>query len=258
MQCNAFDARLMMTPLLTVPSLVVFLPGLGGVVFPCPQLRALSGCTVRFEFTRMETHSIPDGTETSKDAEGNTVTKQRFANVQVRMHYTQGTLRVGANTKKDWAAGFKVSVSFSDGHGRARAPHTGQMHDVHGSTTLGHSGLGILDSFDMTPDLQRLLMHPQNRPQWESRMPGLLQKGVEYRKVGRFVCVCVCVCVDRWCVVWLLCVRWAPLVDLPLYFVAACGCVLRVALRWVVWVEWGCIGLGDRRTSRSAVPKRSS
>lgn len=102
-----------------------------------PQVRALAGCQVHFPITRIETHSIPDGTETTRDAEGNTVTKQRFANVQVEMRYTSGTVRVKGNKNKEWAAGFNASINYNDGIGHARAPHTGQMHEVHGSCSVG-------------------------------------------------------------------------------------------------------------------------
>ena len=106
---------------------------------PCAQIRALAGCTVHFEITRTETHTIPDGTETTKDAEGNTVTKQRMTAVQVQMYYHRGTVRVGANRNKPYSAGFSASINYSDGHGRARAPHTGQVHEVHGSCSIGAS-----------------------------------------------------------------------------------------------------------------------
>ena len=92
---------------------------------------------MHFPITRIETHSIPDGTETTRDAEGNTVTKQRFANVQVEMRYTSGVVRVKANRNKDMAAGFNASINYNDGVGHARAPHTGQMHEVHGSCSVG-------------------------------------------------------------------------------------------------------------------------
>ena len=45
--------------------------------------------------------------------------------------------------------------------------------------------MGIIDSWERTPELDRLLNTPQNRGQWQSRMGGLLQQGKEYRQVRR-------------------------------------------------------------------------
>ena len=94
-------------------------------------VRALNGQMCHLEHQRMESHSVPDGTETYTDSEGRTHTRTRYTTVQVLMHYHNGTMSVGANSSKKMAAGFKASLRYTDGHGVATAPHTGQKHQIH-------------------------------------------------------------------------------------------------------------------------------
>ena len=52
--------------------------------------------------------------------------------------------------------------------------------------------MGIVDSWQATPDLDRLLNPPENRSQWEARIGALLQKDKEYRKVRQVDCSAAC------------------------------------------------------------------
>lgn len=98
------------------------------------HLRALSGQLVHLEFDRWETHRVEDGTETYTDSEGHRRTRTRYSSVKVHMFYHNGTLRVAANSNLTMAPGFKVSISYSDGHGTCTAPHTGELKHIKGCT----------------------------------------------------------------------------------------------------------------------------
>jgi len=94
---------------------------------------ALTGEQVYYPHQRTESHSVPDGTETYTDSEGKTHTRTRYTTVQVLMTYTNGVMRVTGKNKKAYARGFYATLSFSDGHGVAIAPHTGKHHQIRNS-----------------------------------------------------------------------------------------------------------------------------
>lgn len=66
------------------------------------------------------------------------------------MSYHNGTLNISRKFDGEFSAGFNVSMFFTDGHGIAVAPSTGESHQVHGSTTLGHDKLEITNDFAWT------------------------------------------------------------------------------------------------------------
>ena len=92
---------------------------------------ALTKHAVHNPFTRTEHHSVPDGTETYTDSEGNTHTRTRYTTVPVQMTYTNGVMHVSAKTDKEYSRGFGANLRYTDGHGIAVAPHTGQHHTIH-------------------------------------------------------------------------------------------------------------------------------
>lgn len=73
------------------------------------------------------------------------------ANSQVEMHYNNGRFGVAANTSKPHAAGFKTSISYSDGRGTAIAPRTGRQVTVTGSTVISGANFGLTNEMVMTP-----------------------------------------------------------------------------------------------------------
>jgi hypothetical protein len=146
------------------------------------QLRALDGQLVHLEHEQWETRTVEDGTETYKDSDGNTRTRTRYSSVKVLMHYHNGTISVVAKEKLPYSRGFTASIHYTDGHGVAVAPHTGQHHNVTGSTSLGMEALGI--DKDFNPNGQKygiMLNDPQNVPKWQQGLVALDQKDREYR-----------------------------------------------------------------------------
>lgn len=151
-------------------------------------IRALHGQQVHNPFQQMETHTVRDGTESVQvtDDEGNTHTEERprFTAVQVLMTYTNGTMNVSANTDKPYSAGFKVSLVYSDGHGIAVAPHTGENIPVTNSYTMAGSDerFGLRDDFSLTPQLNKILNEtPENTAKWQAGLPHLDAADREYR-----------------------------------------------------------------------------
>ena len=120
----------------------------------------------------METHSVPDGTETYTDSEGNSQTRTRYSSVQVEMHYHNGTLQVGANSNKRMAAGFSPSIHYTDGHGVAIAPHTGKHHNITNSTTISGASMGVNTAFEETPRIRELFEDSGNKAIWTNRLSG--------------------------------------------------------------------------------------
>jgi hypothetical protein len=128
------------------------------------SLRALEGELVYCPFQRMETHTVEDGTESYKDSNGKTHHRTRHSSVQVLMSYTNGRVHVAQNAKSkdEFGAGFTVTATFADGHGTARAPHTGQMKHITATATLGASELDIGPDYAVVGKLATILGHPQN------------------------------------------------------------------------------------------------
>ena len=132
----------------------------------------MSGQMVHLEHTQIETHTVPDGTETYTDSEGNTQTRQRTTAVQVEMHYHNGTLRVDANSKKRMAAGFNPSIFYTDGHGIAVAPHTGKQHNITNSTTIKGETMGVNNAMEETARTRELFNDSGNKAIWTNRLAG--------------------------------------------------------------------------------------
>lgn len=145
-------------------------------------IRALEGSTVYCPFTRWESHSVEDGTESYTDDKGNTKHRTRYSTVQVEMRYTNGTLDVVKNTRKVMSAGFKVKVAFSDGVGVAVAPRTGHRHTIHNSCTLVNEELGLDKQFNVHGKIATILGHESNRPKVEANLPRVMTVEWEYRK----------------------------------------------------------------------------
>lgn len=81
--------------------------------------------------------------------------------MKVFMNYTMGRLTVETNNDLlPYAAGFKVSLYYADGHGTVIAPHTRQRVEVRNSATLTMERimpLGIRHDYRRTPELCTLL-----------------------------------------------------------------------------------------------------
>ena len=155
-------------------------------------VRALHGQMCRLEHQRDEMHSVPDGTETYTDSEGNQHTRTRYTTVSVRMSYTNGRMSVSANSDKQMAAGFKAALHYSDGQGVAIAPHTGQHHTIHNSYTMPMSEFGMDQTFRMTARLNELFS--KNRPKIDAGLIPLHESTMKYRNVGAWRVRVVLVC----------------------------------------------------------------
>lgn len=146
-------------------------------------VRALNGQMCHLEHQRMETHTVPDGTETYTDSEGHTHTRQKYASVQVLMHYHNGRMSVAGNSSKRMAPGFKAALHYSDGHGVAVAPSTGQHHNITNSYTMPMSEFGMNQTFRMTSRLQELF--DNNRGKIDAGLIPLHEATQTYRRVRR-------------------------------------------------------------------------
>jgi hypothetical protein len=145
------------------------------------KLRAMAGQMVHLEHTQMESHSVEDGQETYTDGEGNTQTKTRYTTVQVEMSYHNGTLSVGANNSKPMAPGFKPSIYYTDGHGVAIAPHTGEHKTIHNSTTISGGQMGVDNSFEENDRIRELFNG--NVSQWQDNLAGV-EAGMDAYRQG--------------------------------------------------------------------------
>jgi hypothetical protein len=127
------------------------------------QLRGLAhycrqtGYDALFHFEEYQTIKIPDGT----DQHG----RAKYRSVQVLVEFNQGVLHVTHNdtkpvfkvpvtnsdTKMEIVPGFIVGLTFPRGHYQEHGG--GQV----GERTIGHDELGITPTFEVTPNLERLL-----------------------------------------------------------------------------------------------------
>ncbi|KAJ5078513.1 g protein-coupled receptor-related [Anaeramoeba ignava] len=128
------------------------------------KLRALNGETVFFEY--VETHS--------KSKKGFEDENKKSS---VKFTFKYGVLTVKANRDVDWAAGFNVSISYTDGVGDDDSGESFKGE----KTTIGHNEIGIRDDFTYTPELKRLLKHPENKKLIQQNLPSFLDESQAYR-----------------------------------------------------------------------------
>jgi hypothetical protein len=148
------------------------------------QLRAaaLYGEKLHLEFDRIEKRTVPDGTETYRDSDGNTKTRTVYSTIDVHMFYHNGVAGVSAVDSKAMARGFNATFRYNDGHGRARKPRTGEMAEfANQSTTIGHSELNIDYDFTQQGKLNELLSDPENAPKIQGKIPEWQATCREYR-----------------------------------------------------------------------------
>lgn len=93
-----------------------------------------------------------------------------------------GTFGVSTNTKRPMSAGFKASIHYSDGHGVATAPSTGEQHQISNSCTVGHSEIGLTDEFVVTNRLRELLEDGDNQKKWREGLPRVQAEANAYRR----------------------------------------------------------------------------
>ena len=165
------------------------------------QLRVMVGKTVQFPFWQMESKKVKDGM--SEDKDGNKT--QKYKNVNVRIDYTQGVLRIGQTAGKntmelngdlrtefDLSSGFDCTVSFSDGYGSTNEGEGGSWNNQ--ATSLGHGGLGISNEFvmgvqgnknrddiDGSPGIDNLIGENEGLWNHENQIETLLEMHQRYR-----------------------------------------------------------------------------
>jgi len=103
-------------------------------------------------FSRMETRSVADGTDTTTDSKGKKHTKTHYSTIQIEMHYTKGNIELKVANNLSHAAGFDAYQHYHDGHGQARKPRTGQMYTESNTSTsmpITHVGFVDLTSFEV-------------------------------------------------------------------------------------------------------------
>jgi hypothetical protein len=147
------------------------------------HLRALSmsQTSINFPFSRTETDTVDDGTETYKDNEGNTKTRTLRSTISIVVHYTMGIVNIGAETEKIMSAGFIPTMTYRDGHGSARKPRTGETYNVSNRhAVMGSDHMGINDQFVITPELTKLFQSGDHLipPQ----LPILEESNLKYRQ----------------------------------------------------------------------------
>ena len=137
-------------------------------------------------FTRWETRTVADGTDTTTDSKGNKHTKTHYSTIQIEMHYTKGNITLKVNNELSYAAGFDASQVYHDGHGSARKPRTGQMYTESNTTTsMPITHIGFKDLFSFEVDDARwngfIANVARSEVNLEAEMNDLLRLNAEYR-----------------------------------------------------------------------------
>ncbi|CAD7955279.1 unnamed protein product [Amoebophrya sp. A120] len=141
---------------------------------------SLSGGEFELPFSRQESETVPDGTRTVTDKDGNSHQEQVFSTVTFECYYTNGAVNVGANTDKKFAAGFDVSMTYRDGYGDAIKPRTCEpVHFSNRVATLGRDHVGLDSSFDLTDRMNEVFAASQHL--WEPQLEPLQEAAQAYR-----------------------------------------------------------------------------
>ena len=179
-------------------------------------VRAMPRCTVGCFHTKL-THDalvspppclqVPDGMEEYTNDKGERRTRERRTAVSVRcaptpppnipthphptphpqpqphmqvtMYYSQGTFSATERRSDVMAEGFSVSLTLTDGHGTAVAPHTGMRHEIRNTCTVGEDVMGITTEYAMTAPLSALL--GRNAMAWQTNIGGMEARFTAYR-----------------------------------------------------------------------------
>jgi len=138
-------------------------------------------------FSRWETRTVADGTDTTTDSKGKTHTKTHYSTIQIEMHYTKGNITLKVANELSHAAGFDASQVYHDGHGSARKPRTGSMYTESNTTTaMPITHIGFTDLINFEVDENRWNMFVANVAKsdvdLQAEMLGLASVDAEYRK----------------------------------------------------------------------------
>lgn len=150
------------------------------------KLRVLSDedTSINFPFSRLEQVTVPDGVVQTTDVNGTTHTHPRFSTVTFTCYYTNGVIGVGTNGDakgRIMAEGFRVSMTYRDGHGKAVAPHTGIVFEQSGRVAvMGAAHIGLTSLMVESEELRRIF--EQTKEVWEPGVPELREKFQEYRR----------------------------------------------------------------------------
>ena len=124
------------------------LPNIKLKVLRRKSLRALASqpIGIKWPFSRMETRTVADGTDTYKDSDGKSHTKTHYSTISINMYYTIGNVELSVNTPLSHSAGFDCTLVYRDGYGEARKPRTGEMHhEVNQKAIMDLTHMGFID-----------------------------------------------------------------------------------------------------------------
>ncbi|POM58825.1 LOW QUALITY PROTEIN: Hypothetical protein PHPALM_36476 [Phytophthora palmivora] len=150
------------------------------------KLRVLSTqkTWINFPFSRVEQVTVPDGVIQTTDANGVTHTQVRFSTVSFVCYYTCGVIGVSSNGDakgRIMAEGFKVSMTYRDGHGKAVAPNTGMVYQQSDRVAvMRESHIGLTSAMIVSTELRQIF--DQTKEVWEAGLPELCQQHQEYRQ----------------------------------------------------------------------------
>ncbi|POM73119.1 Hypothetical protein PHPALM_10062 [Phytophthora palmivora] len=150
------------------------------------KLRVLSTQKTRinFPFSRVEQVTVPDGVIQTTDANEVTHTQVRFSTVSFVCYYTCGVIGVSSNGDakgRIMAEGFKVSMTYRDGHGKAVAPNTGMVYQQSDRVAvMRESHIGLTPAMIVSTELRQIF--DQTKEVWEAGLPELRQQHQEYRQ----------------------------------------------------------------------------
>ena len=150
------------------------------------RLRSASyaGTRLHLHHTERRSYTLPDGTETYKDSNGNTQTRTVYSTITVTLTFERCAVLLQSADSKRMARGFAWDVRFSDGHGSGVLPRTGQRKDFHNQvTTLSPEYLGFSVKFEANGRMARELMtRAANQSIFKTSVPSWRAQCTRYRQ----------------------------------------------------------------------------
>jgi len=106
-----------------------------------------------YRCVRNEARHVPDGTTTTGTGKNKT-TKVVYSDIIVPIHYSKCYIELLVNQNTSHSAGFKVVITYTDGHGEATKPRTGAIHsESHVTGIFNESHMGFQEkTFAESPE----------------------------------------------------------------------------------------------------------
>ncbi len=139
----------------------------------CLRSASYGGIKLHLHHTERRSYTLPDGTETYTDSNGNKQTRTVYSTITVTLTFKRCSVNIRQADAKQMSRGFDWNVAFADGSGSGVLPRTGQRKYFNNeTTTLSPNYLGFSIKFEVQGRMAKeLITRSENRAIFKTSLP---------------------------------------------------------------------------------------